>query len=136
MAHLPRDVSTIRKERPVSKKITAVKDSFCDQEKRTNQAALCVQTDAGRSFFRKGESKMENRIAVISILVHDRDATDAVNHLLHEYGDCIIGRMGIPHRDRCSIITIVMDCAADQVSALSGKLGRIDQVHVRSMMAR
>ena len=79
---------------------------------------------------------MENRIAVISILVRDRDATDAVNHLLHEYGDCIIGRMGIPHRDRCSIITIVMDCAADQVSALSGKLGMLRGISSKALYSR
>ena len=78
---------------------------------------------------------MENRIAILGILVHDRDATDAVNRLLHAYGDCIIGRMGIPHRARCSIITVVMDCAPEQVSALSGALGRLDQVEVRSMTA-
>ena len=77
---------------------------------------------------------MESRISVLAILVQDRDATGPVNHLLHEYGDCIIGRMGIPHRNRCSIITIVMDCTADTVNALSGKLGRLNKVQVRSMM--
>nr|WP_297172358.1 TM1266 family iron-only hydrogenase system putative regulator [uncultured Agathobaculum sp.] len=79
---------------------------------------------------------MENRIAILGIMVQDRDATGAVNRLLHEYGDCIIGRMGIPHRDRCSIITIVMDCETSTVRALSGKLGRLDKVMVKSMMAK
>ena len=77
----------------------------------------------------------EERVAIIGIFVRDTDAAGEVNSLLHEFGDCIIGRMGIPHRNRCSIITIVMDCTADTVNALSGKLGRLNKVQVRSMMA-
>lgn len=93
-----------------------------------------ASSDVGR-IFSKGENMMENRIAILGIFVQDRESSGEVNQLLHEYGDCIIGRMGIPHRNRCSIITIVMDCTADTVNALSGKLGRLNKVQVRSMMA-
>ena len=80
---------------------------------------------------------MENRIAILGIVVSDRDASSAVNELLHTYGDQIIGRMGIPHHKAgCSIITIVMDCPNDTINALSGKLGRLDHVQVKTMMAR
>lgn len=79
---------------------------------------------------------MENRIAILGIIVQDRDASGEVNSLLHEYGDCIIGRMGIPHHGGCSIITVVMDCPNDTINALSGKLGRLKNVQVKSMMAK
>ena len=52
---------------------------------------------------------MENRIAILGIIVQDRDSSSEVNRLLHEYGDSIIGRMGIPHHKQFSVITIVMD---------------------------
>ena len=80
--------------------------------------------------------KAENRIAILGIIVQDRDASGEVNSLLHEYGDCIIGRMGIPHHGECSIITVVMDCPNDTINALSGKLGRLKNVQVKSMMAK
>ena len=79
---------------------------------------------------------MESRISVLAILVQDRDATGPVNHLLHEYGDCIIGRMGIPRHGHCSIITVVLECPNDTINALSGKLGRLKNVQVKSMMAK
>lgn len=79
---------------------------------------------------------MENRIAILGIIVQDRDASGEVNSLLHEYGDCIIGCMGIPHHGECSIITVVMDCPNDTINALSGKLGRLKNVQVKSMMAK
>lgn len=80
---------------------------------------------------------MENRTAILGIIVSERESSDGVNALLHEYGDHIIGRMGIPHRrNDCSIITIVMDCPNDTISALSGKLGRLKNVQVKSMLAQ
>ncbi len=78
---------------------------------------------------------MEKRIAILGLLVQDREATAAVNRLLHEYGEWIIGRMGIPHRERCSVITVVMDCPADTAHALSGALGRLDNVQVSALDA-
>ena len=72
---------------------------------------------------------METRIAVISIIVEKPDATAALNELLHQYGQYIIGRMGIPYRQRgINIISVAMEAPQDAISALSGKLGRMDGV--------
>ena len=80
---------------------------------------------------------MENRIAILGIIVEDRESSGEVNALLHEYGASIIGRMGLPHyRESCSIITIVMDSTIDTINALCGKLGRLKLVQVKSIMAK
>lgn len=69
---------------------------------------------------------MESRVALIGIIVENRDSVARLNDLLHEYGDYIIGRMGIPHRDRhMNIISIVMDAPQEIISALSGKIGML-----------
>ena len=69
---------------------------------------------------------LENRLAVVSVIVENRAKSAEINGLLTEFGDFIIGRMGIPHRERgVSLISIAMDAPADVISALSGKLGRI-----------
>lgn len=94
-----------------------------------------ASSDAGR-IFSKGENMMENRIAILGIFVQDRESSGEVNQLLHEYGDCIIGRMGIPRHGHCSIITVVLECPNDTINALSGKLGRLKDVQVKSMMAK
>ena len=70
------------------------------------------------------EDAMENKVVVVSIIVRDEQAAAAVNDLLHEYRQYIVGRMGIPYRQRnVSIISVVMDAPGDVTSALSGKLG-------------
>jgi putative iron-only hydrogenase system regulator len=76
---------------------------------------------------------METRIAVISIIVEKPDATAALNELLHQYGQYIIGRMGIPYRHRgINIISVAMEAPQDAISALSGKLGRMDGVSAKA----
>ena len=76
---------------------------------------------------------METRIAVISIIVEKPDATGALNELLHHYGQYIIGRMGIPYRHRgINIISVAMEAPQDAISALSGKLGRMDGVAAKA----
>lgn len=80
---------------------------------------------------------MEKRIALIGIIVENLGVTDKVNELLHEYGRYIIGRMGIPYRDRgVSIISIVIDAPNDVISSLSGRLGMIDGIGVKTMYAK
>ena len=69
---------------------------------------------------------MEKRIVLIGILVEDLSSAGPLNELLHEYCDYIIGRMGIPYRDRqVSIISVVLDAPNSVISALSGKLGML-----------
>ena len=76
---------------------------------------------------------MEERIALIGIIVEKPDAVDELNHLLHEYSTYIIGRMGIPYRPKhISIVSIAMDAPQDTISALAGKLGNLDGVSVKT----
>ncbi len=79
----------------------------------------------------------DHRIALIGIIAENRDQTDAINALLSEYGDYIVGRMGLPYRDRkLNIISIVMDAPNDQISALSGKLGMLDGISVKTVYSK
>lgn len=76
---------------------------------------------------------MESRVAVISIIVENRDATDKLNSILHEYGDLIIGRMGIPYRERkINIISVALDAPQDTIAALAGKIGAIESITVKT----
>lgn len=80
---------------------------------------------------------METRVALIGIIVENPDSVPQMNALLHEYGSCIIGRMGIPYREKgISIISIVMDAPMDKISSLSGKLGMLDGVSTKTIYSR
>ena len=80
---------------------------------------------------------METRIALIGIIVEDRTATEKLNKVLHDYGDYIIGRMGIPYRDKeVSIISVVVDAPQQDISALSGKLGMISGINVKTIYSK
>lgn len=77
---------------------------------------------------------MEKRIALVGIIVEDLEITERLNHILHEYGGYIIGRMGIPYRDRgVSIISVVLDAPNNIISALSGKLGMLEGLTVKTI---
>ena len=76
---------------------------------------------------------METRVAVLSIIVEDIEAAEKINALLHQYREYIIGRMGIPYRDKgISIISIAIDAPQDIISTLSGKIGRLKGVSVKT----
>ncbi len=76
---------------------------------------------------------METRVAVMSIIVENGESVEALNALLHRYGEWIIGRMGIPYRKRgISIISIALDAPQDTISALSGKIGSLPGVSVKT----
>ena len=76
---------------------------------------------------------METRVAVMSIIVEDPEMAQSVNALLHEYGEFIIGRMGIPYRKRkVSIISIALDAPQNNISALAGKIGKLPGVSVKT----
>ncbi|MBR6806846.1 MAG: iron-only hydrogenase system regulator [Clostridia bacterium] len=69
---------------------------------------------------------MEKRVAIIGIIVSEEAEVDRLNELLHEYAAYIIGRMGIPYRERgVNIISVAVDAPTDVISALGGKLGRL-----------
>lgn len=80
---------------------------------------------------------MENRVAMISIVIEEYEAAERVNALLHEFGQYIIGRMGIPYRARgISLISVALDAPGDTVSALSGRLGMIKGVSSKTVYAK
>lgn len=72
---------------------------------------------------------MDTRVALISIIVTDPQAAETLNGVLHEYGAYIIGRMGLPYREKnIHIISVAIDAPPDIINALSGKIGRIPKV--------
>ena len=76
---------------------------------------------------------MDSRVAVMSIIVEAPEAVEKLNAMLHEYGEFIIGRMGIPYRKRgISIISIAMDAPQNTISALAGKVGSLPGVSVKT----
>lgn len=77
---------------------------------------------------------METRIALIGIIVENTDSTPQLNHLLHEYGSYIIGRMGIPYREKeVNIISVAIDAPQDVINALSGKIGRLPGITAKTV---
>ncbi len=80
---------------------------------------------------------MEKRISIISIIIEDLSATRETNELLHQYGDYIIGRMGIPYRERgLSIICVIIEATGEVTSALSGKLGMLKGVSIKTVTSK
>ena len=78
-----------------------------------------------------------NRIALIGIIVEDVSQSAEINRLLHENGKYIIGRMGIPHRERnVSIISVILDAPGDVINSLSGKLGMLCGVSVKTVCSK
>lgn len=76
---------------------------------------------------------MGTRVAVISIIVTDEEAVQELNTLLHQYGQYVIGRMGIPYRSKSvNIICVAVDAPQDIINALSGKLGRLKGVTAKA----
>lgn len=80
---------------------------------------------------------METRIAIIGIIVNNSDSAEKINSVLHDYGQYIVGRMGIPYRERrLSVISIIMDAPNDVIGAASGKLGMIPDVTVKTVYSK
>ena len=76
---------------------------------------------------------METRIAVISIIVENSETVEKLNRLLHDYGHAIIGRMGIPYRQRgINLISIAVDAPQDEIAALAGKIGSLPGVSAKT----
>lgn len=80
---------------------------------------------------------METRVAVISIIIEDSSSAQAVNEILHQYNEYIIGRMGIPYRARgIYIISIAIDAPQDKISAMSGKIGKLPGVSSKTAYSK
>ncbi|ANZ43922.1 TM1266 family iron-only hydrogenase system putative regulator [Cloacibacillus porcorum] len=81
--------------------------------------------------------KEENRIGVAAVIVEDPGSVREVNEVLHNFSSLIVGRLGIPYRERgVSVISVVLDGVPDQISALTGKLGKIKSVTVKAVMSK
>ena len=79
---------------------------------------------------------METRVAVISMTVENPDTVEELNSILHGYRDYVIGRMGVPYRQKnISIISVAVDAPQDVISTLAGKIGKLDGVSVKTAMA-
>lgn len=79
---------------------------------------------------------MQTRVAVLAVIVREGSSVHAINELLHQYGRHIIGRMGVPYREKgVNIISVAIDAPGDVISALSGKLGRLDGVTAKTVYA-
>lgn len=80
---------------------------------------------------------METRVAIIGIIVENKESVEALNLLLHDNGEYIIGRMGLPYRQRnIQIISVVMDAPQDIISTLSGRIGRLSGVSAKTAYAK
>lgn len=76
---------------------------------------------------------METRVAVMSIIVENPDSVEALNALLHTFSKYVIGRMGIPYREKSiNIISIAVDASQNEISALSGKIGKLSGVSIKT----
>lgn len=81
--------------------------------------------------------EIETRIALIGILIEQEESVQPVNQILHDYREYIVGRMGIPYREKnTNIISVVLDAPANIISTLSGKLGMIQGITVKSMFTK
>ena len=79
---------------------------------------------------------MEERVALIGIIVENSTSVTRLNEILSQYGEYIIGRMGVPYRQRgVNVISVAMDAPADVISALSGKIGRLEGITAKTVYA-
>lgn len=80
---------------------------------------------------------MDTRVAIIGIVVEKQNSVTALNELLHEYSSYIIGRMGVPYKERnISLISIMVDGPSDKISALSGKIGQLDGITAKAVYSK
>lgn len=79
----------------------------------------------------------EKRIAVLTVVVENREAAEKLNAYLSEYGDFIVGRMGIPYREKkVSVLCVVLDASVSAVNALTGKIGRLSGVSAKTIFSK
>ncbi|MBR6373446.1 MAG: iron-only hydrogenase system regulator [Victivallales bacterium] len=80
---------------------------------------------------------MENRVALIGIIVENKESVAPLNEILHTYGEYIIGRMGLPYAKRdIAVISVALDAPTDVISSITGKIGMLKGVTAKSLMAK
>ena len=79
----------------------------------------------------------EKRLSVISIIVENREVSTSINSLLSAYGEYVVGRMGIPYREKgVSVLSVVVDAPAEVINTLTGKIGMLEGVTAKTLMSR
>ena len=79
----------------------------------------------------------QSRLGIVGIIVEDREKSAALNAILHQYAEIIVGRLGIPYRDRgVSIISLAVDGSNEDISAMTGKIGQLEGVSVKSVITK
>ncbi|MBS3995689.1 MAG: iron-only hydrogenase system regulator [Alkaliphilus sp.] len=80
---------------------------------------------------------MNTRIGVVAIIIEEKESVEIVNKLLSNYGNIIVGRMGVPYKEKnLSVISVIVDGTTDEIGALTGKLGRLSGVSVKSALTQ
>ncbi len=80
---------------------------------------------------------METRLGIIGIVITDKNSTEIVNEILHDFAHIIVGRMGLPYREKAvGVISLIVDATNADISALTGKLGRLNGVTAKSMLTK
>ncbi len=118
-----------------------IKTKVCGKgagKERNPQKVDVFAVPSGMAFFfgknkKRRMETMETRVAVMSVIVEDADSVEPLNALLHQYGQHIIGRMGLPYRARgINIISIAIDAPQDTISTLAGRIGALPGVSVKT----
>ena len=77
---------------------------------------------------------MDTRVAIVAIIAHDNGSAQEINAILHEHAEYIIGRMGLPYRERgMNIISVAVDAPQDVINSLAGKIGRLEGVTAKTL---
>jgi putative iron-only hydrogenase system regulator len=85
----------------------------------------------------EGDFFMSKRLATLSLFIEDITMTEQVNQILHEFSEHIVGRMGIPYRERgISVISIIIDAESDIINKLSGKLGMVKGISAKTLFSK
>ncbi|MBR3241335.1 MAG: iron-only hydrogenase system regulator [Parasporobacterium sp.] len=80
---------------------------------------------------------MDTRVAILGIVIENQESVEKLNGFLHDYSAFIIGRMGVPYKERgISLISIMLDGPADEISALSGKIGQLQGVTAKAVYSK
>ena len=80
---------------------------------------------------------LENRLAVVSLIIEDRAQSTKINSILSEFGNYVVGRMGVPYKERgVSVICVIVDAPNEIINTITGKIGMLDGVHAKTLMSK
>lgn len=110
-----------------------------EKQDKCNKNAARV-TEKRNIFFEKfsyKENAMETRVAILAIVIEDREKSEELNHILHDYSQYIIGRMGLPYeKKKISLMSVIVDAPQDVISTISGKIGNISGITAKAVYSK